>query len=316
MSCPPSVNRQSVDALPLTVSWNLPTVAGVPVDKSSCSPVSGSRFPVGTSTVTCTPDQTALANACSFTITIVPTPRLRFTRFMAFGDSITEGFITPGLLPSGVTPADIAAQLRAAAGRPIPGFSTAVQPLNAYPAQLLNLLAPAYATQSISVANEGESGEFVSAGGVARLTSSLLSVRPEVLLLFEGFNDINFALFSPGIKTPSSIAAAIAGDLRSMVQDARGRGVEVLLATLTPISDLYEATVPGTRAVIVTLNAEVRRLDAEFGLGGVIDLYNALSAGMLGADGFHPTAAGYRRIAEVFFAEIVSRYDNTPQPPT
>jgi len=311
------VDRQSVDALPLTVSWNLPTVAGVPVDKSSCSPASGSMFPVGTSTVTCTPDQTLLANACSFTITIVATPKLRLTRFMAFGDSITEGFITPGLLPSGVTPSDIAAQLRAAAGRPIPGISTAVQPLNAYPAQLRTLLAPAYATQSISVANEGLSGELTTEG-VSRLTSSLLSVRPEVLLLFEGFNDIGRALISPGTKTPSSIAAPIAANLRSMAQEAQGRGVEVLLATLTPVSDSYDLSAPGTRGAIVTLNAEIRSIAAQLGLGGVIDLYAALARvpGVLGADGFHPTAAGYRRMAEVFFAEIVSRYDITPTPPT
>ena len=92
LSCPPSVERQSVDALPVTISWDLPTVAGVPIDKSSYSPVSGSAFPIGTSTVTCTPDQPTLASSCSFSITITPPdPKLRFTRFMAFGDSITAG---------------------------------------------------------------------------------------------------------------------------------------------------------------------------------------------------------------------------------
>ena len=55
----------------------------------------------------------------------------------------------------------------------------------------------------------------------------------------------------------------------------------------------------------------------ELGLGGVVDLYAALNGvpGIIGADGFHPTVAGYRRMAEIFFAEIESRYDTTPQPP-
>ena len=37
--------------------------------------------------------------------------------------------------------------------------------------------------------------------------------------------------------------------------------------------------------------------------------------GDIGADGFHPTVTGYGRMAELFFAEIVSRYDITPQAP-
>ena len=317
LSCPPSVARQSVDALPVTISWDLPTVAGIPVDKSSCSPVSGSAFPIGTSTVTCTPDQTTLASSCSFSITITPPdPKLRVTRFMAFGDSITEGFIRPGFLPPSVTPGEIAALLGEAGGRPISGISNAVQPLNAYPAQLQNLLIPAYTTQLISVANEGLSGEL-AAQGVSRLTSSLLSVQPEVLLLFEGFNDINLAIISrPAGEDTQVSVAPIAAALRSMVLNAQGRGVEVLLATLTPVTDVFEDHAPGTRAAIVDLNAEIRGMAAELGLGGVVDLYAALAGVPAGPDGFHPTAAGYRRMAESFFAEIVSRYDITPQPPT
>ena len=53
------------------------------------------------------------------------------------------------------------------------------------------------------------------------------------------------------------------------------------------------------------------------GLGGVVDLYAALDGvpGTIRADGFHPTVTGYRRMAEVFFAEIVSRYDINPGAP-
>ena len=302
LSCPPSVERQSVDALPVTISWDPPTVAGIPVDKGSCSPVSGSAFPIGTSMVICTADQTSLASSCSFSITITPpAPTLRFTRFMAFGDSITAGEVGDSVLPPGVTAREILARLRAVRGRPIPGTSNAVQPLNAYPAQLHNLLTSAYATQLISVANEGLSGERASEG-VSRLTASLLAGQPEVLMLFEGFNDID--------DTPNNVAS-IAADLRSMALNAQGRGVEVLLATLTPVTDAREESNPGTRATIIALNAEIRGMAAALGLGGVVDLYAALDGvpGTIGADGFHPTVTGYRRMATFFFAEIVSRYD-------
>ena len=115
-----------------------------------------------------------------------------------------------------------------------------VQPLNAYPAQLHNLLTPAYATQLISVANEGLSGER-AAQGVSRLTSSLLTGQPEVLMLFEGLNDIDvaFLLRPANDDTPISVAP-IAADLRSMALNAQGRGVDVLLATLTPATDSRE----------------------------------------------------------------------------
>ena len=302
LSCPPSVERQSVDALPVTISWDPPTVAGIPVDKGSCSPVSGSAFPIGTSMVICTADQTSLASSCSFSITITPpAPTLRFTRFMAFGDSITAGEVGDSVLPPGVTAREILARLRAVRGRPIPGTSNAVQPLNAYPAQLHNLLTSAYATQLISVANEGLSGERASEG-VSRLTASLLAGQPEVLMLFEGFNDID--------DTPNNVAS-IAADLRSMALNAQGRGVEVLLATLTPVTDAREESNPGTRATIIALNTEIRGMAAALGLGGVVDLYAALDGvpGTIGADGFHPTVTGYRQMATFFFAEIVSRYD-------
>ena len=320
LSCPPSVERQSVDALPVTISWDLPTVAGIPVDKSSCSPVSGSAFPIRTSTVICTPDQRTLASSCSFLITITPPdPKLRFTRFMAFGDSITAGVVGDSFLPPGVTASEILARLRVAGGRPIPGTSnTAVQPLNAYPARLRNLLTQTYATQLITVANEGLPGERV-AQGISRLTASLLAGQPEVLMLFEGFIDIDVALLlrPADDDTPISVAL-IAADLRSMALNAQGRGVEVLLATLTPVTDTREESRPGTRAAIVALNTEIRSMATALGLGGVVDLYAALDGvpGTIGADGFHPTVTGYRRMADIFFAEIVSRYDITPRAPS
>ena len=79
-----------------------------------------------------------------------------------------------------------------------------------------------------------------------------------------------------------------------------------------------ERSRPGTRATIIALNAEIRGIAAALGLGSVVDLYAALDGvpGLIGADGFHPTVTGYRRMADIFFAEIVSRYDITTRAPS
>ena len=318
MSCPPSMQRQSVDALPVTVSWGLPTVAGLGVDKGSCSPASPAAFPVGTSTVTCTADQTTLASSCTFSITITPPdPKLRFTRFMAFGDSITAGEVGASFLPPGVTARALLGRLRTARGRPSPGISNAVQPLSSYPAQLQRLLATPFHTQSISVANEGLPGEN-AAQGVSRLTASLVAGQPEVMLLLEGFNDIDLALINRADAGSPIDVTPIASDIRAMALNAQGRGIDVLLATLTPVTEERERTDPGTRTAIVELNGLIRNISTGLGLGGVVDLYGALDGmpGIIGADGFHPTVTGYGRMADIFFAEIVSRYDVTPRAPT
>lgn len=317
MSCPVPVSRQSLDALPVSITWGLPTVAGIPVDKGSCAPVSGTAFPIGTSTVTCTADLPAFAKACSFAITITPPDaKLRFTRYMAFGDSITEGFVGASFLPSGVSLRDIPAMLRAGA-RTIPGIARAIEPLNSYPAQLQNMLTPAYPTQQFVVANEGLAGER-ALQGVLRINASLLATRPDVMTLLEGFNDIDLALLNRSLGDTSSISITpIANALRTMVTTAQARGAEVLLATLTPVTAAREASDPGTRAAVRALNVQIRLMASQLGLGKAVDLYAALDGvpGMLGADGFHPTTAGYRRMAEIFVAEIVSRYDITPRAP-
>ena len=324
--CPPSVARQSVDGLPVPIAWDPPTVMGISDDEVSCSPASGTAFPIGSSTVTCTVDWTALTTAdqppppssCSFSVVVTPPdPTLRFTKFMAFGDSITEGVVNDPFLPPGVSARDLRTLLHAGGGRPMPGISSAVQPQNSYPTQLQRLLTPAYPTQLITVANEGRGGERTDQG-VSRITSSLLTVRPDVLLLLEGVVDIDLAVVitPPGDTTPIDVAP-FAAFLRSMVTTAQGLGVEVLLATLTPVT-FPEAASPGARRAILDLNDEIRRMAIDLGLGGAVDLHAALDGvpGIIGVDELHPTVAGYRRMAEIFFAEIVSRYDTTPRPST
>ena len=140
-------------------------------------------------------------------------------------------------------------------------------------------------------------GETV-ADGSRRLPGVLTRDRPDALLLLEGVNDLN--------QFGASAIPTIASDLRSMVRDARGRGVTVFLATLTP------QRAGGSRAFSVDLvepmNARIRALAPAEG-AVLVDLYRDFNGELgllIGADGLHPTVAGYQRIAESFFAAIAS----------
>jgi lysophospholipase L1-like esterase len=291
----------------MVVTWDPPTVAGIVVDKGACAPVSGTDFPLGESTVTCTADESALASACSFSVTITA-PSLRFTKFMAFGDSITAGEVGANRA-LGAMARQFRGLLHAAGGRKIAGIPHVVQPLSAYPAQLQTLLTSTYRHQSFIVANEGRPGERAEQG-VSRLNAALRSYQPEVLLLLQGIVDIDLAIVTrPKSDTTPIDVAPIVASLQSMVRNAQDRGVVVLLATLTPVIDDQDKS-----DALVALNAEIRRMAPQLGLGGVVDVHAALDGvpGVIGVDGLHPTVAGYRRMGEIVFADIVARYETTP----
>ena len=325
LSCPAPSPRQSLDGLPVEVSWDLPSLPNTPAEVVSCSPVSGTAFPIGQSTVTCTADwpnvptvadEPPPADSCEFVIAIqAPDPVLGAPKFLAFGDSITAGYVGEGFLSTRGSQLDLSTLLRADSRQRLPRVGRAVQPHNSYPTQLLNLLRTGYPTQSITVSNQGLSGER-AAEGISRLKPALDAFQPDVLLLLEGINDLNLALVLHPSDDPNPIDVGTFADyLRGMVLDAEARGVEVLLATLTPVSDARESVSPGVQAAIAALNAEIRSMAPSLGNGGIVDLHAALDgiSGIIGADGLHPTSAGYRRMAEIFYSQIVSRYDNTPR---
>ena len=325
LACPAPPVAQSLDGLPVEVTWDLPSLPSTPADVISCSPQSGTAFSIGQSTITCTvdwpnvpttADEPPEAASCDFQVTInAPDPILSATRFLAFGDSITAGYVGETFVPVSDSQLELSTLLRTDSRQRLPGGTSAVQPHNSYPTQLLNLLRAGYPTQSIRVTNQGLSGER-AAEGISRLKLALDAFQPDVLLLLEGINDLNLALLlrPPDDISPISVAT-FADYLRGMVIDAESRGVEVLLATLTPVSDARENRSPGIKAAVAALNAAIKSMSPDLGNGGIVDLHSALSGvnGMIGADGLHPTTAGYRRIAEIFHSAIASRYDITPR---
>src|SRR5207244_4136511 len=151
------------------------TVGGEAPITTSCSPASGSTVPLGSTLITCTArDARQLTASCSFEVQVIATPRvpsLSATKFVAFGDSITEGVSsTCARTTRFMTFAETMLVLPKAANDPW-----------AYPNALQTRLRSTYLGQSPAVSNRGSSGEELSAG-MTRLRGVLSGDLSPVLL--------------------------------------------------------------------------------------------------------------------------------------
>jgi lysophospholipase L1-like esterase len=273
ITCPTSSIVPSLDGGPTLVTYAAASVAGgeLPV-LTACTPGSGSAFAVGATPVTCTAtDALQRVDRCSFTVTVQPPPRITATRFVAFGDSITAGVVASG-------------------------SQTLVWRREvAYPLTLQGLLALRYTAQTIVVADEGLAGERIG-DGQRRLPQVLARDTPEVLLVLEGINDLNGG--------GAAVVPTVVSGLDAMVREGRSRRVRVFVATLLP--QRPGGSRAGAVTVIPIANDQIRAMAASEG-APLVDLYQGFGgeAGMLiGDDGLHPNAAGYQKIAEIFFAAI------------
>lgn len=299
ITCPASQTAASSTGNPVAVTYPAASITGgavgadgAPVATVACTPSSASLFPVGTTEVRCTATAGTETAACTFAVIVTaPIPRVSRTRFLAFGDSLTAGEV--------VSPT---------ASRLVDGpfnHRLILVPSAAYPTQLASRLRARYSAQAsqLEVVNMGRSGEWADDGAV-RLPSTLSTFRPEAVLLLEGMNDM-IALGEPGVGVASR-----AIDL--MAKEIRGRGARAFLATLPPSRPLVPHAVP--LALIQSLNARIR--NTARGEGAVlVDLYEALASDVaryIGADGIHPTEAGYMRIADAFFAAIRAEFETPP----
>ena len=167
----------------------------------------------------------------------------------------------------------------------------------AYTNQLTTLLTARYAAQSVTMANEGLGGEEVTTSETLdRFRAALNALRPEVVLLQEGVNDLH----RYGVGAVPEIAKA----LRLMVIEARSRGMRVYVGTLLPERECAcRAFAP---SLIVPANDQIRAM--AFSEGALlVDLHQAFggqTSTLLGIDGLHPNEAGYQRMASTFFDAI------------
>jgi lysophospholipase L1-like esterase len=259
-----------------------------------CNPASGTSFTLGQTPVSCTAtDAAGTVASCGFAVTVTPVPMLSLTSFMAFGDSLTEGEVEP----------------QQHGWRP---FVT--DPEHGYPAVLLQLLQQRYKAQTISLANEGSGGEHV-ADGYIRLQGVLDANTPQVLLLFEGINDLNDTRDHDEIPQ-------IVDTLRDDIREAIAHGVEtVFVSTLTPQREPTPGASnrqPVDDQLIRDANDEIRDMAAREG-AIVVDGYAAIDvdvATLVGADGLHLTVAGYQALANAFFTVIQQNLELPAAPPS
>ena len=106
LSCEENINRATISPDGMEISFPTPEARdGQSPVNVSCSPASGTRFPIGETTVSCTAtDGLNRQASCQFNVTVARAPQLQRVRFMAFGDSITAGEVTfPGSTALGPT---------------------------------------------------------------------------------------------------------------------------------------------------------------------------------------------------------------------
>jgi len=291
LSCPlDGISRATVNAGGLPITYEVTVTGGEGAVTTSCSPASGENFPIGATEVQCTAtDSLNRKDTCAFTVSIARLPQLSKTKFLAFGDSVTAGEIT---FPVG-------GSLFGGAGLIT---RQVIVPGSAYPTVLLRTLQGRYSTQaaSISVANYGLGGERTVVAR-SRFFDALNAVRPEAVLLMEGYNDIGGGA--------DGAASGAANEINIMVAEARARGMSVFLATLAPPRP------SGNKAIgqifIDDYNNRMRSVAARNG-ATLVDVYSALLTDVnryIGVDGLHPNEAGYAKIADTFFQAIQAAFE-------
>lgn len=208
-----------------------------------------------------------------------PSPRLAKTRFVAFGDSLTEGVVSA----------------------PLPMTLTLIDAPSAYPGRLVAALRARYYDQTdIVVLNEGKAGEFALDGKV-RLPDVIKADTPEVILLMEGANEIN-------VLGRRGVSRAV-GALEDMIKDATRRGCLVFVATLPP---QRASGVNGAGAPYVDeLNAQIRKTAADEG-ATLVDVNPQLDPSFVGQDGLHLTEPGYVRLGAIFADAIRAAFETPP----
>jgi len=288
-----SGSGQPVTYPPATVSGGASPVT------VTCTPTSGSSFNVGTTAVACTAVDAAAQRAqCSFTVTLTPQV-LSVTKFLAFGDSLTEG-------------QNGRAGLRGERIVDVP---------NAYPTKLQSLLNVEYPGQGITVPNYGKGSEAIDDKAIGRLQDALSREKPGAVLLLDGYNNL-FGTCAPGSSGTSECSQKISDvtfGIRDLIRTAKRSeyGVRyIFVSTMTPPGPV--PTIPPDRRIandaIVRANTGIVNMVRSEG-ATLVDTYPRFvghEAEYVDQDGLHLRPAGYQAVADSFFAVIKTTVTSTP----
>jgi lysophospholipase L1-like esterase len=288
VSCPSDISVTAHSGQNPTVTFDTPTaLKGLAPVTVVCTPASGADFKSGTTSVTCeATDARAHKASCSFSVVVTLIPQLVKTKFMAFGDSLTEGKVTLVGRGAVVVPPNV--------------FNTSAS----YVEQLNAKLVARYQDQTITVIADGRGAEEAGAGKL-RLTGELSTYNPDALLLLEGIND----LLRSETATPAGMQTAIdsvLSALQNMIRQGKARGIRVFLATLLPANRETNLT-----AGINTANNLIRSLAVQEGVA-LVDLNAAVPTSQIGADGLHLKPAGYDLMADEWLKAIIATMEVTP----
>jgi lysophospholipase L1-like esterase len=138
--------------------------------------------------------------------------------------------------------------------------------------------------------DRGISGQS-SSQMVARFYADVVSLRPRVVHIMTGTNDIG------GATGPVTEDESV-NNVRAMIDMAQANGIQVVLAAIPPMSRLLPRPDFNLRPVVRSLNARFKALAVERGLT-FVDYYTPLvdTEGAFDSrfanDGVHPTRAGY-----------------------
>jgi lysophospholipase L1-like esterase len=231
-------------------------------------------------------------------VTVTKGPTLAFTRFFAFGDSITAGEV----------PSEGLAAVQKLQPRLIDFFLS-------YPTDLGRDLAIRYQAQAqidLGVQNEGVQGEQTKDGLIRLPTTIAGGDKYQVMLLMEGANDL-------GGGTPSILPAV--QNIQLMIQLAKSSGLKVILGNLPPQnpnacmgSTAPPGCVPGRTAgapYVTTYNAYLPGIAAAESVP-FVDVYAAFHGDvttLIDNDGLHPTALGYQTISAAFLTAIEKSFE-------
>ncbi len=281
ISCPAPVTLSALTSAGTAVTYSVPEVRnGQGAVSVACTPASGATFPVGVTQAECVAtDSLNRASRCTFAVSVAGPPRLRGTRIMAFGDSLTAGSTILGNDP----------------------YVFTIPPETAYPTVLRQLLAARYTDQTVMVFNRGLPAEQ-AARALPRFIAAYVDDAPDVVVLQEGYND-----FLQNESDVFGIDGAIRG-MTDLAREARRRGARVFICTLAP-GRSGRLQIPAS--VLEVINDRLRQLAR--GEGAVlVDLYTALVTDVnanVSIDGLHLTPLGYRRVAETVFAAIRAEHE-------
>jgi lysophospholipase L1-like esterase len=235
--------------------------------------------------------------SCSFKV-VLRGFSIGVTKYEAVGDSLTEG---ENGLPAQIT--------------------SFVDTSNSYPVQLQLDFDTDFPNQGVLVINRGHSGDPVELT-VSELPSLLSADRPDAVLVLSGYNNLLTGGCSAGDQVGGECESAIRGvefGIRDCIRRIKESplGIKyIYVSTLTPPGP-YLGGVKDRRInanAIVEANAAIRQTVASEG-ATLVDGYGAFlghEADYIEPDGLHPRPAGYKALADAFFAAITATIPQTP----